>query len=156
MRFGWLALLCALGFLATATATPAQAETRRERANKELVLRMWQGVIVEASDEAVMRYIAPDYIQHNPNLPQGRAGLLEGVARLRNPPPGAPPHRVKRLIASFAKGDLVALIWEFDRPDPERPGATYPGNGFDMFRVRDGLVIEHWDDVPKRSASESR
>jgi predicted SnoaL-like aldol condensation-catalyzing enzyme len=94
-----------------------------------------------------MRYIAPDYIQHNTLLPTGRDGLLEGVRRLHNPPPGTPPHPKKTLIHAVAEGDLVVLTWVRDAPDPANPGAVIRRNYFDMFRVEHGLVVEHWDDA---------
>lgn len=45
--------------VALAHAQPG-AETR-EAANTKLVLAMWHGVIEQADDRAVMRYIAPGY-----------------------------------------------------------------------------------------------
>jgi predicted SnoaL-like aldol condensation-catalyzing enzyme len=130
--------------LALALAATAASATPEEEANKTLVLAMWKGVIDEADEAAVMRYIAPDYIQHNTRLGNGRAALLEGVRRLRHPQPGDPPHRKKTLISAVAEGDLVVLVWT--RDDVEG-GRTVKRNLFDMFRVEDGLVAEHWDDA---------
>ena len=138
--------------LALAAATPglalaASAAETKEAANTRLVLDMWRGVIDEASEAAVMRYIAPDYIQHNTLLPNGRAGLLEGVRRLKHPVPGQKPHPKKTLIHAVAQGDLVVLTWTAQGDDPDHPGRTRQVNRFDMFRVKDGLVREHWDDA---------
>jgi predicted SnoaL-like aldol condensation-catalyzing enzyme len=134
----WAAAAPALG--ATASG-PSQAE-----ANKQLVLDMWRGVIEQKDEAAVLRYIAPDYIQHSTQLPNGRDGLLEGVRRLRNPLPGAPPHPHKTLVAAIAEGDLVALFWTRPVPNPAKPGQTMLVNACDMFRVKNGLVAEHWSD----------
>jgi predicted SnoaL-like aldol condensation-catalyzing enzyme len=143
------ALLCLL--LAVALAAPSAGSARsadaQAAANKKLVLAMWHGVIDQADEAAVMRYIAPDYIQHNTLLPTGREGLLEGVHRLRHPAPGDPPHPKKTLIHAVAQGDLVVLTWVRDAPDPANPGAVIRRNYFDMFRVERGLVVEHWDDA---------
>ncbi|MEO6338581.1 MAG: nuclear transport factor 2 family protein [Caulobacteraceae bacterium] len=138
--------------LTLAVATPgvglaASAAEVKAEANTKLVLAMWKGVIDEASEAAVMRYIAPDYIQHNTKLPNGRAGLLEGVRRLKHPVPGQPPHPKKTLIHAVAQGDLVVLTWVGQADDPDHPGKTRMVNRFDMFRVADGLVREHWDDA---------
>jgi predicted SnoaL-like aldol condensation-catalyzing enzyme len=122
--------------------TPADPE-----ANKKLVLDMWHGVIEEHSDAAVMRYIAPCYRQHNILLENGRDSLRAAVARLRNPAPGDAPHPYKSLIHAVAQGDLVALIWVREEPDPAHPGQTIKANKFDLFRVEHGMVVEHWDDA---------
>jgi predicted SnoaL-like aldol condensation-catalyzing enzyme len=122
-------------------AGPSQADI-----NKQLVLDMWRGVIEQKDEAAVMRYIAPDYIQHSTQLPNGRDGLLEGVRRLKNPSPNAPPHPHKTLVAAVAEGDLVVLFWTRPVPNPAKPGQTMLVNACDMFRVKDGLVAEHWSD----------
>ena len=138
-----LALVAAL----PGTGVAASAAEAKLAANTKLVLDMWRGVIEEASEAAVMRYIAPDYIQHNTLLPNGRAGLLEGVRRLKHPVPGQKPHPKKTLIHAVAQGDLVVLTWTGQGDDPGHPGKTRLVNRFDMFRVKDGLVMEHWDDA---------
>jgi predicted SnoaL-like aldol condensation-catalyzing enzyme len=35
------------------------------------------------------------------------------------------------------------------RPDPTKSGAKYTTTSFDMFRVKDGKAVEHWDIIPK-------
>jgi predicted SnoaL-like aldol condensation-catalyzing enzyme len=126
-------------------AAQAGEATRLEQ-NKELVFDMWQGVITNLDEAAVMRYIAPNYKQHNPNVAQGRQGLLEAVRRSKAQ---GGKHSIKRLIATFAEGDLVVLVWDRDLPDPKNPGQIYTNNAFDMFRVERGMVVEHWDDAHK-------
>lgn len=123
-----------------------------EAHNKQLALAMWQAVIVDFDPDAVLQYISPDYIQHNPAVPPGRDFLFKAVGQLRaerEANPLAPPHTTKRLIAALAEGDLVVLTWEIDVPEPDSPGSTYVTSSFDMFRYRDGLIVEHWDDVRK-------
>jgi predicted SnoaL-like aldol condensation-catalyzing enzyme len=134
-----LAMVCGASSLA--------AEPTLQEKNRKLVIEMWQAVIVELDENAVSRYIAKDYIQHNPNIAQGREGLIAAIRRTRAP--GGKRHSVKRLIASFAEGDLVVLVWDRDLPDPSRPGQIYTNNAFDMFRVKDGMIVEHWDDNHK-------
>ena len=123
------------------------AEPTLQEKNRQLVLDMWQAVIVRLDEAAVARYIAPGYIQHNPNIGQGRDGLIAAIRRSRAP--GAKPHSIKRLIASFSQGDLVVLVWDRDLPDPTDPTRIYTNNAFDMFRVKNGIVVEHWDDNHK-------
>lgn len=123
-----------------------------ESRNRQRVLDMWQAVIVEYSAEAVLRYISPEYIQHNPTIPQGRDFLYKAVhdlAEQRKMDPTAAPHTTKRLIHAFADGDLVALTWTVDVAEPADPTRTYVASAFDMFRLKDGMIVEHWDDVLK-------
>ena len=86
-RAGSLSLL----LIAIAWVAPAMAaEPTLQERNRQLVLDMWQGVIVRLDEAAVARYIAPDYIQHNPNIGQGREGLLAAIRRSRAPGRCAP------------------------------------------------------------------
>lgn len=125
----------------------------QEARNKQLALDMWQAVIVDFEPEAVLRYISPDYIQHNPAVPPGREFLYEAVKQLaaeRDANPAAPPHTTKRLIEAVAEGDLVVLTWHLDVPEPDAPEKTYVACSFDMFRYdQAGMIVEHWDDVRK-------
>ena len=130
--------------LALAPMGPAlAASAAQEEANKNLVLAMWKGVIEDADEAAVMRYIAPDYIQHNTRLEHGRAALLQGVRELKA---GRAPHKPKTLVAAVAEGDFVTLVWTRQEADPTNPAHSILFNRFDMFRIKDGLVAEHWDD----------
>lgn len=117
--------------------------------NVQLVRAMWDGVIVKADRQAVLRYIAPDYRQHNPNVAPGRGGVLQLVSIIRDRTPGmiAPPE--KRFNRAIAQGDLVVIMWDQAQPDPTKPGKTYVGQAFDVFRVKDGQLVEHWDDTRK-------
>lgn len=124
-------------------------EEKREQANIELVLDMWDGVINRADPDVVMKYIAEDYIQHNPNVAQGRAGVLELVSLIRNPPPAMIPPGKKTFMKAVAQGEYVVIIWSQPQPDPHNPGETYLGEAFDMFRLENGQIVEHWDDTRK-------
>ena len=125
----------------------------REERNRQLALEMWQAVIVDYDPDAVLRYLAPGYIQHNPAVPPGREFLHQAIKQLaaeRAAYPEVPPHTTKRLIAAVAEGDLVVLTWHLDVPEPENGANTYVACSFDMFRFdEDGTIVEHWDDVRK-------
>jgi predicted SnoaL-like aldol condensation-catalyzing enzyme len=54
---------------------------------------------------------------------------------------------------SFAKGDYVVLIWERNGKDPVDPAKTYKWNDFDVFRVQNGKIAEHWDGAMKNPPS---
>jgi hypothetical protein len=44
-----------------------------------------------------------------------------------------------------AEGDLVVQVLGQEHPHPARAGATYTTAWFDMFRIADGRLSEHWD-----------
>lgn len=128
-----------------------QREAARQQANIDLVMAMWDGVIYRADREAVMRYVHPDYKQHNPNVLPGREGVLQLVELIANPVPGIEPAAHKTFNRAVAQGEYVVIIWDQDQPDPHNPGQTYVGQAFDMFRVAGGQVVEHWDDTRKKA-----
>jgi predicted SnoaL-like aldol condensation-catalyzing enzyme len=35
------------------------------------------------------------------------------------------------------------------RPDPDYPKSVYPAYWFDLLRVEDGMIQEHWDSATK-------
>ena len=60
------------------------------------------------------------------------------------------------VVALVAEGDLVALVTMQEHPHPVRAGRTYTTTWFDMFRIADGRIAEHWDDaVPAELPGES-
>ena len=46
---------------------------------------------------------------------------------------------------AFAKGDYVVVIWERESKDPADPTKTYKFNTYDLLRLQNGKVQEHWD-----------
>lgn len=46
-------------------------------------------------------------------------------------------------------GDLVQLVIRRPRPEPADATKTYNSHWFDLFRVRDGKIVEHWDPALK-------
>jgi len=126
----------------------ADGKTVQER-NVEIVLAMWDGVIRKGDKEAALRYVSPDYIQHNVNMPSGRDALLRLADIVKNTPPDFPVPGHKTVLKTVAQGDYVVVIWNQPQPDPNEPGKTYVGQAFDMFRLENGIIVEHWDDTRK-------
>lgn len=96
---------------------------------------------VRAFDE----FVSPEYIQHNPALPDGRDAAVAFLAPLY----GAAESRFE-LLRMIVDGDLVAL---HVRAHPVgRPLLAVT----DIYRLADGLIVEHWDviqPVPEASAN---
>jgi predicted SnoaL-like aldol condensation-catalyzing enzyme len=49
------------------------------------------------------------------------------------------------VVAVVAESDLVALVTMQEHPHPARAGRTYTTTWFDLFRIVDGRLAEHWD-----------
>jgi predicted SnoaL-like aldol condensation-catalyzing enzyme len=54
-------------------------------------------------------------------------------------------HTIDNLVAIVAEGDLIVFSFKRDLPDPKDSTETYTATWFDMMRIKDGKVAEHWD-----------
>jgi predicted SnoaL-like aldol condensation-catalyzing enzyme len=41
----------------------------------------------------------------------------------------------------------VLLVYQGVLPDPDAPSKTYEAFAFEAYRIRDGMLAEHWDQV---------
>ena len=103
-------------------------------ANKQLVFDAMREVFESGEQEAIARYFAPGYVEHDPNFASGQRGLQQTTALIGQRP----------LVAVVAEGDLVTVITGREHPHPHRAGATYTTTHFNMFRLAHGRIAEHW------------
>ena len=121
----------------------------RLAANKRLVYDMYRIVLQGGHHDRAHEFIAEGYIQHNPNAAQGLAGIVDYVRETR------PVREIKDtldlpLITLVAEGDYV--MTSFVRPEKDAEGATYYTTWFDLFRIENGKIAEHWDPMLKSDA----
>jgi len=114
--------------------------------NKRLAFDMWRHIPEAGREELAPLYMDPIYIQHNPNAATGRDGVIEYFTQ--RPDTSIDSFLEDPLVATVAEGDLVVQVLQEERPHP-RTGETYYVAWFDMFRVRDGMLVEHWDTASK-------
>jgi predicted SnoaL-like aldol condensation-catalyzing enzyme len=141
------------------TATPPQVATDHQAllaspdprlaANKKLVYDMYRIVLQAGLWERAGEFIRDDYVQHNPQAGQGLAGVQDYIRKTR------PPREIKDtlelpLIDLIAEGDKV--LTAFVRPEKDATGATYYSTWFDLYRIEDGKIAEHWDPMLKSDA----
>ena len=111
-------------------------------ANKKLVFDFWREVFQARNMELAPRYMAEDYIQHNPNVATGRQPFMDFFGRFEKQPVKS---TIDNLVTMVAEGDLVILAFKREMPDPQNPEQTYTTTWFDMLRIQDGKIAEHWD-----------
>ena len=110
--------------------------TEAEQRNHDLVIAMFDAVLQPLDADAVDRFMAPDYVQHRPLAEPGREALKAFLRTARSETPDA-VHDIKR---SFVEGDHVTVHYHVRRW-PEDSGFAV----IDIFRVADGMIVEHWD-----------
>jgi predicted SnoaL-like aldol condensation-catalyzing enzyme len=109
-------------------------------ANKQLVHEMWRTLLDAQQVEEAPSYLAEGYVQHNPQANTGLLGFLTFFRQFAQPQPVQPG--IQGFIHLLAEGDLVVLATVRTYADAAAP---YTTTWFDMFRVGDGLLVEHWD-----------
>ncbi len=127
--------------------------TAQEKKNLDFVLKWWREVIFAGHVELAPKYQAETYIQHNPNINTGRAAFVEYFSKLRQPVNPIPATMPNMPVVMGAKGDFVWLIFETEDKDPRDPANTYHHNSFDIMRLENGKVQEHWDSAQRTPTS---
>lgn len=115
-------------------------------ANKRLAYDLWRHLPEAGREEMAALYLDEIYIQHNPNAATGRDGVQ--VYFSQRPDSAIDTWLEDPLVASVAEGDLVLQVLQEERQHPDT-GETYYVAWFDLFRVQDNLLIEHWDTASK-------
>ena len=150
MRIFRVMMLCALALASATPPVAAQANMNaQEQANVKFVLDWWREVLQSRHVELAPKYQAEDYIQHNINIPTGRAAFQKffgsrgeptTIAAELNPP-----------AIAFGKGDYVVARSANGRarirPTRRRPISTTPSI---CCACENGKVQEHWDRAQKQ------
>ena len=136
--------LSAVAVIGVISLSSAQAETIQD-ANKRLVSNaMHELFVTKDAQKAVNLYFGKPYLQHNPTIADGADDLPKVVASL----PATFKYEPGLIVAD---GDIVMIHGRYTGWGP-KPLVTV-----DIFRVKDGKLVEHWDvmqeDVP---ASQTR
>jgi predicted SnoaL-like aldol condensation-catalyzing enzyme len=114
------------------TRAANQTPDDRPQRNKALVLEAMTSLFQRHDASAVERLYDVNYVQHNPNIPQGRDALRNIVASL-SPDVFYEPGLI------VAEGAFVAIHGRI------RGWSDKPQVVVDLFRIEDGRLAEHWD-----------
>lgn len=155
MKHGSLIVLACVLFAAGALAQVPVVPTANQEtllasadpkaaANKKLVYDFWREVFEAHHLDLVPHYLAESYIEHNPRFATGRDAFVQNFSKAGPPKPIEPT--IKRpVVAIVAEGDFVVLSFVREAADPKDAAKKYTTTWFDMFRVADGKIVEHWD-----------
>ena len=116
--------------------------------NKELVKAFCNTVFVNHDLSTLDQLMRDDYIQHNPDVPQGKAGFRQFFEETFKAMPDF-KYTLKQIVAD------EDLVWIYCTTSGTHTGGEWLGvpptgnrlnfDVVDMFRIQDGLIAEHWD-----------
>ena len=104
-----------------------------ESKNKALVLEAFDTLFNKRDYVAAERYWSFNYIQHSAHIAPGRDGLFNLIKNI-------PPTLKYEPGTIVAEGDFVIVHGRFS-------GFGAPVNWIaaDIVRIKDGILVEHWD-----------
>ena len=117
-------------------------QTTQEK-NKALVLEAFDTLFNKRNYAAAERYWSPHYIQHSAHIEPGREGLFNLIKSI-------PPTLKYESGTIVAEGDFVIVQGRFS-------GIGLPANWItaDIVRMKDGILVEHWDVIEDEATRES-
>ena len=138
-HFSWI--IKALALVIGMAAPVAWADEPLTERNKALVRDFYTAVLIERNVDAAPRFLRTDYIQHNPQVPTGLKGFMDAF---RERFAQKLPADYKRELLNVV-GDKDMVVVYVRQTWTSHDGQHHQALGFDMFRVQDGMIAEHWD-----------
>lgn len=107
----------------------------KTEANKQVVRNLLHDVLMRENPANIEKYISSEtYIQHNAEVPDGLEHF-KSLALAENP-----PLIYHEIVLMVGQGNFVATLskatWE-----------NQPYAQVDIFRLENGLIVEHWDNA---------
>ncbi len=117
--------------------------------NKRNAIEFYRMAYNGSPTEAIEKYVGKQYIQHNPDVEDGKQGFISYFEKMYR----EYPEKSIEFVRCIGEGNLVAL----------HTHQTWPGNDeyvtMDFFRFdNNGKIIEHWDaiqQIPKNSKNDN-
>lgn len=121
----------------TMTDGPTEAvELALTEQNKTLVRQFVEDILVNGKLDRLASYYDGDrYIQHNPQIADGLSGLSQALQTMAKQGINMKYNKIHKVLG---EGDFVLVMSEGEFGG--KPTAFY-----DMFRVENGKIAEHWD-----------
>ncbi len=112
--------------------------------HKSVIRDFYRRALGQGDTAFVEQFVADDYVHHGPAANTGKAEVLAAVRYMGQlPKPADPPKPFLRLIA---EDDYVVTNLAFE-------WAGTPKVVIDLFRFRDGKLVEHWDAIEDQPAT---
>ena len=137
-RVFYCTMLWLLGMAVAPVALADEALTAR---NKVIVQDFYTTVFIGRNVDAAPRFLASDYIQHSPNIPTGLKGFMD---TFRSVFARRMPADYKREILRIIGENNIVVIFN-KQSGTHADGKREVLLQFDMFRVENGMIVEHWD-----------
>ncbi|BDI32467.1 hypothetical protein CCAX7_45180 [Capsulimonas corticalis] len=117
-------------------------EVNTQEQNKTIALEAFEALFNQRDYALAERYWSPHYIQHSAHIPPGREGLFDLVRAI-------PETSKYELGLIAAEGDFVIMHGRYS-------GIGLPANWIaaDIIRMKDGVLIEHWDVIQDEATRE--
>lgn len=139
-----------VSLMMTGPALAGEVSSAERERNKDIVAAFEDEVFIKRNVDAILTYLAPDYVEHSPTVPvPTREGLLTDLrqrfgAQAAAPRPANAPAPPPPQYIVLAENDLVLRAREVQLDDPKAPGQKYRATAYDLYRLRDGKIVEHW------------
>ena len=111
--------------------------------NKAIVLEAFDALFNKRDYAAAERFWSPNYIQHSAHIEPGRDGLFNLIK-------AAPPSLTYEPGVILAEGEYVVVHGRFSNI-----GLPVNWIAADVVRLKDGILVEHWDVIQGKAARET-
>src|SRR5712692_3800092 len=88
----------------------AKSSNKQLEASKMLVLNLFREVLEARHMELADKYLAADFIQHNPNAANGLAALKQYFSASNIQPREIQPKIQRKVVALLAEGDMAIIV----------------------------------------------
>ncbi len=104
--------------------------------NKAYINEFVHTILIEGKFDKFQDYFDGDnYIQHNPNIADGLSGLFAGIEAMDKQGVKMEYYKLHKLMG---EGNFVLTMCE-------GKFAGAPTTYYDLFRIENGKIAEHWD-----------
>lgn len=123
-------------------------------ANKQVVYHIIRDLLEANHWDLAEKYLSKEYLQYNPNAASGRDSVVNYFTKVRKVKPSTIPEKIEqyKVVSVVAEGDLVTVAFARTVKDEKNPKNDYTTTWFDMWRIKDGKAVEHWDSALRGEA----
>jgi predicted SnoaL-like aldol condensation-catalyzing enzyme len=135
-------IISGAAFLMVALSSAVYADEALAARSKAVVRAFYETVFIGRNVDAAPKFLAPGYIQHNPHVPTGLKGFMDDF---RPRFAAKMPADYKREILNIVAENDMVVLYNRQTWTSSKDGQHHVYLQFDMFRVQNGMITEHWD-----------